>query len=74
VVGVHQVASLRPAGRTRRPEQFLEAETNALGMGARRTGVAARGAADLRLSYGSTLGCVVYQHAGTWFPPDARTK
>jgi hypothetical protein len=62
------VASLRPAGRPRRPEHFIEAKTDALGMGARRTGAAARGAADLRLSYGSTLGCVVYQHTGARFP------
>jgi hypothetical protein len=37
-------------------------------MGARRTGAAARGAADLRLSCGSTLGCVVYQQAGARLP------
>jgi hypothetical protein len=57
-----------------RPEQFLEAETGALGLGARCTGAAARGAADLRPSRGSTLGCVVYQHAGARFPPDAHTE
>jgi hypothetical protein len=68
VVGVHQAASFQPAGRPRRPEQLLEAETSALGMGARRTGAAARGAADLQPSRGSTLGCVVYQHAGARIP------
>jgi hypothetical protein len=33
-----------------------------------------RGAADLRPSRGSTLGCVVYQHAGARIPPDAYTE
>jgi hypothetical protein len=37
-------------------------------MGARRTGAAARGAADLRPSRGSKLGCVAYQHAGARIP------
>jgi hypothetical protein len=68
VVGVHQAASLQPAGRPRRTEHFIEAKTDALGMGARRSGAAARGAADLRLSCGSTLGCVVYQQAGARLP------
>jgi hypothetical protein len=56
------------------PERFLEAETSALGMGAQRTGAAARGATDLRPSRGSTLGCVVYQHAGARIPTDAHTE
>jgi hypothetical protein len=74
VVGVHLAASLRPAGRPRLPEQYLEAETGALSMGTRRTGAAARGAAELRPSRGSTLGCVVYQHGGARFPPDTHTE
>jgi hypothetical protein len=37
-------------------------------MGARRTGAVARGAAGPRLGCRSTLGCVVYQHAGARFP------
>jgi hypothetical protein len=37
-------------------------------MCARRAGAAARGAADLRPSRGSTLGCVVYQHASARIP------
>jgi hypothetical protein len=68
VVGVHKAASFQPAGRPRRPEQLLEAVTSTLGMGARSAGAAARGAADLRPSCGSTLGCVVYQHAGARIP------
>jgi hypothetical protein len=36
-------------------------------MGALRTGAAARGVAGPRLGCGSTLGCVVYQHAGARF-------
>jgi hypothetical protein len=37
-------------------------------MGARRASVAVGGAADLRPSRGSTLGCVVYQHASARIP------
>jgi hypothetical protein len=68
VVGVHHAASFQSAGRPWHPEQLLETETSALGMGARRAGAAARGAADLRPSRGSTLGCVVYPHAGARIP------